>query len=530
MTDRDDDIEPEASAWPEPGSKAPTRRISRASVLLGMVLVIATAGLVYELVMAAVASYVLGDSITQFSTVIGVYLSAMGLGAWLSRFAGRRLALLFVDVELGTALIGGLSAPGLFLAFSYTNAFRLILYATVVAVGVLVGLELPLLMRILRRELEFKELVARALTFDYAGALVGSLAFSFFLVPRLGLVNTSLVCGLLNAAVGLASTWALGGDTPEERRGMALARLRAVFVLVLLALALLSSRRLTALAEAQAFGGPVLFAETSPYQRIVLSQRGAGFALHLNGNLQFASRDEHRYHEALVHPAMGAAAAHRTVLVGGGGDGLAVREILRWPDVERVVLVDLDRAVTELARTRPELVRQNEGSFADPRVTVINADAMVWIAESHETFDVIVLDFPDPSNYAVGKLYSAELYRRVRERLAKGGALAVQSTSPLLARRSFWCIVDTLREAGFQVLPYRVFVPSFADWGFVLAKTEPVVIPTRLPPAQLRYLDPVTLTALFDLPTDVREVPAEPNRLNNQALVSYYLAEWSRWE
>lgn len=528
MTDGDDSADSKPTGWPEPGARPASR--SSATLLLSMVLVIATAGLVYELVMAAVASYVLGDSVTQFSTVIGVYLSAMGLGAWLSRFAERRLALLFVDIELGTALIGGLCAPGLFLAFAYTNAFRLILYATVVAVGVLVGLELPLLMRILRRELEFKELIARALTFDYAGALIGSLAFSLFLVPRLGLVHTSLACGILNAAVGLASTWVLTPETAEERRGMAGARLRAVFVLVLLGLALLQGRRLTSLAEAQSFGGPVLFATTSPYQRIVLAERGTGFALYLNGNLQFASRDEHRYHEALVHPAMAAAASRRRVLVGGGGDGLAVREILRWPDVAEVVLVDLDRAVTDLARTRPELVAQNRAALSDRRVTVINADAMSFIAESRESFDVVVLDFPDPSNFSVGKLYSAELYAKVRARLAQGGALAVQSTSPLLARRSFWCVVSTLRAAGFSVMPYRVYVPSFADWGFVLAGLEPRERPSGLPPGPLAYLDGATLAQLFELPRDVGELPVEPNRLNNQALVSYYLSEWSRWE
>jgi len=495
-----------------------------------MVLVIATAGLVYELVMAAVASYVLGDSVTQFSTIIGVYLSAMGLGAWLSRFAERRLRLLFVDIELATALVGGFCAPGLFLAFSHTSAFRLVLYAIVLVVGVLVGLELPLLMRILRRDLEFKELVARALTFDYAGALLGSLGFSLIFVPRLGLVHTSLACGLLNGAVGFASTYVLETETAEEARGMRSARLRAVFVMLLLILGLALGNTFTRVAEAATYGGDVLYATTSPYQRIVLSRRGNGFALHLNGNLQFASADEYRYHEALVHPAMGAARKNARVLVGGGGDGLAVREILRWPQVEEVVLVDLDRAVTELARTRPELVALNHGSLSDRRVRVVNADAMVWLAEGRDRFDVVILDFPDPSNYSVGKLYSTELYRRVRARLEPDGALVVQSTSPLLARRSFWCVVRTLETAGFSVQPYRVFLPSFADWGFVLARLEPFARPERLPPVELAYLDATTLRLLFELPADVARVPTEPNRLNNQALVANYLSEWSRWE
>jgi len=495
-----------------------------------MVLVIATAGLVYELVMAAVASYVLGDSVTQFSTVIGVYLSALGVGAYLSRFAERRLSLLFVDVELATALLGGLAAPGLFLAFAYTSAFRLILYATVLGVGTLVGLELPLLMRILRRDLEFKELVARALTFDYAGALIGSLAFSLFLVPRLGLVHSSIACGLLNGVVGLLSTFVLVPADDAERRSMRAARIRAVVVIGLLFVALAEGRRLTLAAEKAGHDGVVTFAESSAYQRIVLTEQAGEVSLFLNGNLQFSSHDEYRYHEALVHPVLAAARQRENVLICGGGDGLAAREVLKWPDVKSVTLVDLDRRVTDLARTEPALTVLNQGSLSDPRVHVVNADAMVWLAQSNQRFDAIILDFPDPSNFSVGKLYSTELYRSVKARLADGGALAVQSTSPLFARRSYWCVIHTLESVGLSVLPYRVYLPSFSEWGFALAAVGPIARPTRLPPAPLRYLDPHTLASLFELPADLGELPTAVNHLDNQALVSYYGAEWSRWE
>jgi spermidine synthase len=516
-----------SAGWPEPGATPAPKK--RATILLAMVLVIATAGLVYELSMAAVASYLLGDSITQFSTVIGVYLSAMGIGAWLSRFADRKLAALFVDVELGTALVGGLSAPGLLLAYGYTGAFRFVLYSTVLAVGILVGLELPLLMRILRRELAFKELVARALTFDYAGALVGSLGFSLFFLPRLGLVHTSLVCGLLNALVGLASTYVLDRGDAKENEGLTGARIRAVVVCIVLVIGLFLGKRLVDLAERGSYAGGVVHAESSPYQRIVLTERNGAAELYLNGNLQFSTRDEHRYHEALVHPAFSVAARHERVLVGGGGDGLAVREILRWPDVRHVTLVDLDQRVTELGRTHPLLSAQNARSLSDPRVRIVNEDAFVHFAESRELFDVIVLDFPDPSTFSVGKLYSTEMYQRVRARLAPDGILAVQSASPLFARTSFWCTVHTIQSAGFTTLPYRVFVPSFGEWGFTLAATKPLSIPTRLPPAPLRYLDAPILASLFVIPKDMSELPTELNRLDNQALVTYYLDEWDRW-
>jgi spermidine synthase len=515
------------TGWPDPKAAKPTKK--RATALLSMVLVIATAGLVYELSMAAVASYLLGDSITQFSTVIGVYLSAMGIGAWLSRFAERRLAVLFVDVELCTALVGGLCAPGLLLAYGYTNAFRFILYATVLAVGILVGLELPLLMRILRRELEFKELVARALTFDYAGALLGSLGFSLLLAPRIGLVHTSLACGLLNAIVGFLSTYVLDRGPDAEREGLARARVRAVVVCVLLVVGLGLGKRLVDLSERASYAGGVIHAESSPYQRIVLTERQGAVELYLNGNLQFSTQDEHRYHEALVHPSFAVAARHARVLIGGGGDGLAAREVLRWPDVSHVTLVDLDPHMTELGLRHPRLVQQNQRSLSDPRVEIVNADAFVWMSESKQTFDVIILDFPDPSTFSVGKLYSSEMYQRVRARLAPDGALVVQSASPLFARRSFWCIVHTVQSAGLEVLPYRVFVPSFGEWGFTLASPRPFPRPTTLPRATLAYLDEPTLASLFQIAPDMGELGNEVNHLDNQALVSMYLGEWDRW-
>jgi spermidine synthase len=480
--------------------------------------------------MAAVASYLLGDSVRRFSLVIGAYLSALGVGAYLSRYVERRLAATFVDVELATAVAGGLSVSALLVAFAYTRAFEAILYAAVGLVGALVGLELPLLIRVLERRVVFKELVARALSVDYAGALVGSLAFSLVLVPRLGLSRSALACGLLNALVGLAATWLLPPESDEEARALSLSRVRAVAVVLLLAAGLVVAARVTAFAEAAIYPGRVVLAEQSAYQRIVVAERDGAFELFLNGNLQLSSRDEYRYHEALVHPAMAASGSRRRVVVGGGGDGLAVREILRWPDVETVTLVDLDRAVTDLAATYAPLVAQNRRSLEDPRVLVVNEDAMKWFDEPGGSADVVVLDFPDPSTYSVGKLYSTTFYRSVARRLAPGGSVVVQSSSPLLAARTFWCVVRTLEATGFSVRPYHVFVPSFGVWGFALAKRVPFPVPTLLP-AGLRYLDAAALSAAFTLPDDLRPPPdVVANRLDDQALVAYYEREWSRWE
>jgi spermidine synthase len=512
--------------WPAPSGHAGGR------ALLVVVLVIATTALVYELSIAAMASYLLGDSVRQFSLVIGAYLSALGIGAYLSRFVGGRLSTVFVDIELAAAVVGGMSVPALLVAFAFTHSFELVLFLVVLAVGVLVGLELPLLIRILERRSSLRELIARALTFDYAGALVGSLAFSFVLVPKLGLAHTSPACGLVNALVGLVSTYLLPAEDADEAAALVRARGRAIAVVVFLAVLLALSGRATELAEASIYpGGDVLLARDTPYQRIVVTKHDGAFELFLNGNLQLSSADEYRYHEALVHPTMGAARARRRVTIGGGGDGLAVREVLRWPDVENVTLVDIDPEMTALARTYPPLRALNGGALDDPRVHVVNEDAMRFFDDEGPLTDVAILDFPDPGTYAVGKLYTLEMYRRVKRRLAPGGALVVQSSSPFLSRATFSCIVRTLEAAGFVVRPYQAFVPAFGVWGFALARTEPFPVPTALPDGPLRFLNPGALAGLFALPADLRnDVVASVNRLDNQALVGYYLDEWERWE
>jgi spermidine synthase len=490
------------------------------------VLVVATCGLVYELVAGTLASYVLGDSVTQFSTVIGVYLSALGLGSYLSRYVQRGLARRFVEVELAVSLLGGASAPLLFLSFGHLpHFFRVVLYVIVVVVGTLVGLEIPLVMRILREGVDFKELVAKVLTFDYLGALAASLLFPILLVPHLGLVRTSLLFGLANAAVGLWSTWLF-----RSMLGPAWdLRLKGGAAVVLLCAGLAYADRLTELAEEGLYADTVVLARTSAYQRIVVTRAGPHFQLFLNGNLQFSSSDEYRYHEALVHPALALVPRARRVLVLGGGDGLAVREILKHSSVQEVLLVDLDPEMTRLATENPLMRALNAGSLSDARVHVVNADAFVWVTDSPPSlFDVAIVDFPDPHNFSLGKLYTRHFYARLRQRLDPAGVVAVQSTSPLMARQSYWCINRTLESAGFHVQPYHALVPSFGEWGFVLAGVAPIAPPVTVL-AGLRYLDAPTLSTMFVLGPDMARVETEVNRLDNQALVRYYEAEWRQW-
>ncbi len=493
--------------------------------LLVSVFVVAACGLVYELAAGTLASYLLGDSILQFSTVIGTYLFAMGVGSYLSRFLERQLIAHFLRIELMVGLVGGLMPAALFaLQSAATPSFRFALYAFVLAIGILVGLEIPLVMRILRRQGGgLKTLVSQVLTFDYLGALAVSIAFPLVLVPQLGLIRTGAFFGLLNAGVAVWTLWLFRG---QLRRVEAHATACAL-TLAALAAAFATADNVTTWAEDRFYADHVLYAESSPYQRIVVTASRYGVRLFLNGNLQFHSRDEYRYHEALVHPAMAAHGAPKRVLVLGGGDGMAAREILKYPGVESVTLVELDPHMTQLFSTQPLLRELNHDALRSPRLHVVNEDAYTWLDGNTASFDVIVIDFPDPTNFSIGKLYTTSFYAKVDEHLNAGGYAVVQTTSPLIARKSFWTVATTLEAVGLTTTPYHVHVPSFGEWGFILASHRPYRMPTLLPPG-LRFLDIAGLPALFDFPLDMARVPTEANRLSNQVLVQTFDDEWGR--
>ena len=500
--------------------------------LLASVFIVAACGLVYELAAGTLASYLLGDSILQFSTVIGTYLFAMGVGSYLSRFFERQLIAHFLRIELLVGLVGGLMPALLFALQSLAPpSFRFALYAMVLLVGILVGLEIPLVMRILKEQLRgsgaerqgLKNLVSQVLTFDYLGALAVSIAFPLLLVPQLGLIRTGVFFGLLNAGVAVWALWLFRGQLRQLPVHVA----SCALVVVALLAALAGADRITTWAEDRFYADSVLYSETSAYQRVVVTSSNQGVRLFLNGNLQFHSRDEYRYHEALVHPAMAAHGAPRQVLVLGGGDGMAVREVLKYPSVESVTLVELDPHMTQLFSTQPLLRQLNADSLRSPKLRIVNADAFAWLEQNAGSFDVIVVDFPDPTNFSIGKLYTSSFYRLIDQHLNAGAYAVVQTTSPLIARKSFWTVATTIEAAGLTTTPYHAHVPSFGEWGFMLASRRPYKLPAALP-GGLRFLSVADLPALFNFPLDMARVPTEVNRLSNQVLVQTFEEEWGK--
>src|ERR1700740_1661527 len=485
------------------------------------VLLVAACGLIYELIAGTIASYLIGDSVFQFSPVIGIYLFAMGLGSALSRYLEKGLIQKFIWVELMLGVVGGFSSAGLMWAFAFTEGFRIVLYALVIVMGVLVGLEIPLLMRIVKDRYSFRDVVAHVLTFDYLGALGASLLFPILLIPHLGLIRSALFFGLINAAVALWSTFLFAPQLMEKR----ILRASCLLVLCILTGGIVRAKQITATAEDNIYADEIILAKDTRYQHIVLTRFKDDLRLFLNSHLQFSSRDEYRYHEALVHPGLAAVPAPRRVLILGGGDGLAAREILKYPQVENITLVDLDPEMTRIFSSSPMLTELNKKSLLSPLVHVINADAFPWVDSNTNNFDFIVIDFPDPTNYSLGKLYTTAFYRAVARHLSVQGVVVVQSTSPMFARDSFWCIAETVRKAGMQTFPYHLYVPSFGEWGFVLAGTHDY-IRTAVFPSGLRFVSAAGLASLFQFPPDMSPLSMPPNELNSQVLVRTYENDW----
>jgi spermidine synthase len=523
----------DAGSMPDEGvSGAARKRAPRPTIalLLASVLVIALCGITYELLIGTLSSYLLGNSVTQFSITIGLFLTSMGLGSFLSRWVRRRLLPAFIAVEIAIGLVGGLSALLLFAAFAFTGVYQPAMVATAVVIGTLVGFEIPILTRIVREYAELRVAISQVLTWDYAGALCGSLLFPLLLLPRLGLIAAAVVIGLFNLAVALVALVVFRGEAWRGRL-FAGALAGAACLVVLLG----NAGRVTRVIEAALYREPVVYEARSAYQRIVVTRWRDEVRLYLDRKLQFSSLDEHRYHEALVHPALALAGRRAEVLILGGGDGLAAREVLKWPGVQRVTLVDIDPVMTGLARDLPVLRELNRGALADPRVTVLGMDAYAYLERGPPgvggpapLFDAILVDLPDPSNESLAKLYSREFYLLLGRHLAADGVAAVQSISPGQAPAAFRCVGDSLRAAGLEVRPYHVSVPSFGDWGFHLAARTPWRAPLDLGrltvPVPTRYLDQRAAQDLFSLPAPATAPAVRVSTLAEPVILRYYLA------
>lgn len=509
----------------EPGA-APTRR--QTAVLVVAVFAAGLCSIVYELLIGTASSYFLGDSIRQFSLTIGLFMASMGVGSLLSRYVGQRLLEVFIGVELLLAVLGGVTIPVLYATYALTSLYEPTMFLLIGAIGTLTGLEIPLLVRLLRKWYPLRTNLSNILSLDYFGALAATLIFPFVMLPMLGTFRASVATGLLNLVVALLLVAVFPSKLTVARRRIANTA-GLVGGIALVALFAAAPYLLKPWHQA-VYEDRVIFVEQTPYQKVVLTRSRDDMRMYLDGNLQFSTVDEYRYHESLVHPAMALAPARGNVLMLGGGDGLGVRELLRYPEVEHVTLVDLDPVVTKLGIEHPRLTELNEGALSDPRVTIVNADAFVFLQDGATLFDVIIADLPDPNNVSLARLYSREFYGRVLRRLARSGIFVTQSTSPFFAKLAFWTIRSTIDAVGFKTLPYHAYVPSFGDWGFIVAARHRLHVDDISIGVDTVFLDDQTVPRLFVFEKDLRVDTAEISTLDDPKVLTHYLAGWKHWD
>ena len=487
------------------------------------------ATMVTEYTLATLASYLLGNSILQWTVVISLMLFSMGLGSRYSRKYKTDLLDRFTLTEFGLSFLCTFSAMFCFWISAYTIHFGLVVYGVACMIGFMTGLEIPLITRINESYESLRENISSVMEYDYYGALLGGALFAFVLLPFLGLTYTPVLIGSLNLLVASLILWTF----PDHLTRPSILNIQFAVLLMASILAFAVAKPIILYGEQHKYKDKIVYQEQTRYQKIVVTQWKDDYWLFINGSTQFSTYDEERYHEPLVHPLLGLIKERKDILLLGGGDGLAAREILKYPDVENLTLVDLDPAMTQLARQDKIFLSINKGSLNDPRVRVINQDAYQFIKNSVDLYDAVIIDLPDPKSVSLSLLYSLGFYKMVEKHLKPFGAMVTQSTSPLYSPEAFLCIKKTMEAAGFSTLPYQNSVPSMGLWGWILGVRQKAMPAQRLKQdltalefadIKTRFLnrDAMISMAHFGKGLFEKEAQIEPNTQFDHNILKYY--------
>ena len=493
------------------------------------------AGIVSEYTLSTLATYFSGDSVFQWTMIVSIMLFSMGLGSRLSKKIDSKLLEKFIWIEFSLSCIASNVTVIVYTVFTFYSDPTFIIYILSILVGLFIGMEIPLVVRLNEGYQSLKVNISSALENDYYGSLAGGVFFAFLGLPVLGLTYTPLILGVINFSVAILFIYVIWNEIEKtQQRRLILYACLTAFILILSGL---FSERIVKWGDHIRYQDPVVYSKQTRYQKIVLTNNGNNYWLFLNGHQQLSTSDEELYHEPLVHPVMQLKKDAKSVLVLGGGDGAAVRELLKYKNLERIVLVDLDPAVTDLAQTHPVLLNINENSLNNSRVEVINQDGFTYLEKVKNSFDVIIADFPDPRTVDLGRLYSREFYWLCNRALVENGNMVTQAGSPYYAQQAFECIEKTMQAAGFSTLLLHNQVPSLGEWGWVLgAKQGSNSLKHDLQKVDLGNLktkwltnDALTLISSFGkqvLPKNYQEVKI--NKINQPVLYKYYLA--GRWD
>ncbi len=487
-------------------------------------LIISACSICYELIISAVSSYLLGNSLLQYSVTIGLYMSALGLGSYLSRFIHKNLFNSLVKIELVIGIVGGFSAVTLFFANLYIELYSVVMYIEIIVIGTLAGAEIPLLTRIIESdEQNLKLTLSSIFSFDYIGALIGSIAFPLLLMPKLGYLGTAFLCGFFNIVAASLIIW----QYKQEIKNVRFYKIISFSLALIMLFSMIFANNISFTLENKLYRDDVILNKQTLYQKIVLTKHKDDTRLYINGNCQFSSLDEYRYHEALVHLPISKLKHKNNILILGGGDGLAAREVLKY-DIQSIDLVDLDGELVKICTENPQIASINNNSLQSEKVHIIIDDAYEYLKNNEKHYDLIIVDLPDPNSEVLNKLYSNIFYRLCKNSLEQDGILVTQSTSPYYASKAFWCIHKTIASEGFYVQPYHLEVPAFGDWGFNLASVNPLDNNYQIT-VETRYLTAENIPALFVFGKDEIIKEVEVNRMTKPVLMEYYNDAVANW-
>lgn len=513
-------------------------------ILLASVLIVSVCSLLYELLLSSVSSYFLGNSILQFSLTIGLFMFFMGVGSYLSRFLHKHLFDTFIIVETLLGFVGGISTVTLYILYAYTSHYSIYNFIFIAALGIFIGIEIPIVTRIINQYSSLKETMAKVLSFDYVGALIASIVFPLVLLPQLGVLKTAFFIAILNLLVALFNAVVFRKILKWANAQISVSTL----LIVGFSIAFAFAEKIDFSLEQKVFQDKIILRKHTPYQRLVLTRWNNDYRLFINGSIQFSSSDEYRYHESLVHLPASLVPVRHNVLVLGGGDGLVARQLLQYADIEKITVVDLDPEMTNLAQNNTVFKRLNHNAMNNPKVQIVNADAFNFVKTNNDLFDLIIIDLPDPNDTGLGKLYTREFYSMLQKRMAKHAVMVTQSTSPYFSSKAFWCIHHTLASVFNQPLPYQANVPSFGIWGFIMAgpgidafhnnyKRDSLFFVKKIRTTiekqsfynQLRFLNAQKIDGLFVFSNDMKSQHADINTLSTQKLVEYYNKSADNW-
>lgn len=450
---------------------------------------------------------------------------SMGIGAYCSKFFKDRSLDFFIGLEIALGLIGGLSVPILYFLFIYVSPAILQAACLIIifVIGLMTGMEVPLL-TFMNEDDEYKDNLSNFLSLDYIGGLIATLLFPFVLLPFIGIFYSSLLFGIVNILLGL---WLSHRVLKKHNKTFYF----GLVVLVLLIGMTFYTGSILKVWEERIYKSPIVESIQTPYQKIVVTKNSEGVKLFLNRSIQFSSNDEHRYHEMLVHVPLLLHENPKRVLVLGGGENLASREILKHPNITRVDVVDIDSMMFHLSKTNKDILEINGRASLDPRVHMINDDAFTYLINNESTYDVIISDLPDPSNDAISKLYSKQFFGLAKQSLKSDGIFVTQSGEVYYSNTAFSCIKNTVSAVFSNVKTYQVYVPSFGYWGYTLAKNSEIKEQEFRPlPENLKYLTNSMFVSSFEMPKDIEIVPTKINTIDHPVVLDYFLNDWYKWK